>query len=309
MIDPNSSINDHTLPFLEALAGGDFRLTFQTFYDKPGKRRGLARQFHGPFQRHRSALESINGQGAGIFVAVNQTDGLGRSKANIEALRAWWTDLDDKAAKEPFRLELLPLPPTIAVKTPGGWHCYWIMKNPERCDEALLAEHESDLKRIQAALARFGADRQVCEGARVLRLPGFYHCKAKPQLVTLEAVTRHRYSRSQIHDAFPAIDAKPAQSAEDYNACALGKMTLDQARNYVDKLPPAIEGKKGSSTTFTAALKLLSKGLPEAETLEVLMEKYNPRCKPPWTKEELQRKVQYAAKTVSKTVTQRGGKQ
>lgn len=298
MIDFESSINDHTLPFLDALAGAGSRLTFQTFDDKPGKRRELARQFHGSFQRHRSALESPNRLGAGIFVAVNRTDGRGRSKASIEAVRGWWTDVDDKAAKEPFRIEVLPLPPTIVVKTPSGRHLYWLMENPEPCDEARLAEHESDLRRIHAALARFGADRQVCEGARVLRLPGFYRWKAKPQLVTLEVVTRHTYSRGAIHEAFLAIDTKPAQLAEGQKASAFGKMTLEQARNYVDKLPLAIQGQEGSRTTLTAALKLLSRGLPEAETLDLLMERYNPRCKPPWTKGEPQRRVRDAAKNV-----------
>jgi hypothetical protein len=299
MMDFKTRLDRHTLPFLAALACINARYTFQTFDDSGDKRPELARQFYGSFQSHMNALESLNRQGACISVTVNETDGEGRSKANIVGLRGLWADIDDKDAKEPFAPESLPLPPSIVVKTPGGRHFYWLMHKPELCGRARLIEHEADLRRIQSSLAKFGADSQVCEGARTLRMPGFYHWKSEPQLVTLESVTHLRYTRSQIHEAFPPIETKSIQPAGYCNSRAFGKMTIEQARVYIDKVPPAIQGKNGSNTTFKAALKLLSKGMSEADALDLLVGRYNPRCRPPWSEEELQKKVHDAATIVA----------
>jgi hypothetical protein len=127
------------LPFLAALLAcaeaeaAATPLTFQTFDDaKPGgnNRRELARTLNGPLVQHRAELERLNAAGAGVFATVNGTDGKGRKKVNIATLRAWWADLDLKGASEPFDLARLPLPPSMVVRTPGGWHLYWIAETP-----------------------------------------------------------------------------------------------------------------------------------------------------------------------------------
>ena len=188
MTNRTIEVETHTLPFLRCLAGctpgsGDpGGLSFQTFSDAGIKGHGdpLARVFHGSIRDLLNKLHHLNGAGAGIFTTVNTTNLKGRSKAHIQALRGWWCDLDSKHATEPFSLDRLPLAPTMAVRTPGGWHIYWLAENPAVANEGSVISHEAELSGIQAALFPFGADAMVCQVACVLRLPGFLHRKAAP---------------------------------------------------------------------------------------------------------------------------------
>jgi hypothetical protein len=64
-----------------------------------------------------------------------------------------------------------------------------------------------------------------------------------------------------------------------------------QARAYLAKVAPAIEGQGGDQQTFTAACSLvLGFGLSPEDALPLMLE-YNQRCTPPWTVEELWHKL------------------
>jgi len=69
--------------YLDTLeAEGEF--TFQTFPDDNRSRAShLTRVLHGKLKHHAKQLSKLNQQGAGIFVTVNKTDLLGRSKNNV----------------------------------------------------------------------------------------------------------------------------------------------------------------------------------------------------------------------------------
>jgi hypothetical protein len=67
-----------------------------------------------------------------------------------------------------------------------------------------------------------------------------------------------------------------------------------QARAYLAKVPPAVQGEGGDARTFfAAALLVLDFGLTVEEALPVLLE-WNRNCSPPWTTEELVRKLNAA---------------
>jgi len=182
-------LESHTLPYLSALLGCSEddawgrTVTFQTFDDTPTKNPKRARINHGCLDDLGEDLERRNIDGDGIFIAVNQTDLKGREKKNINALRAAWADIDEKAAAEPFTMAVLPLSPSLAVRSGHGIHLYWIFPEPIPCDASRQAEHEGLLRGIQAVLKPYGADSQVCQVAAVLRLPGFYNMKREPVLV------------------------------------------------------------------------------------------------------------------------------
>ena len=62
-------------------------------------------------------------------------------------------------------------PHIVVESSPGKWHAYWRVQNASL----------SDFKVRQHALAdKFGGDRAVCDVARVMRLPGFWHQKGDP---------------------------------------------------------------------------------------------------------------------------------
>ena len=55
--------------------------------------------------------------------------------------------------------------------------------------------------------------------------------------------------------------------------------------------PPAIQGMNGDDTTYAVAVRVRGRGISEAKTLELMLDHWNTRCAPPWTPEELARKV------------------
>ncbi|MCC4117641.1 hypothetical protein LLG90_19970 [Aromatoleum toluclasticum] len=74
--------------FLTALDEDSDAWSFQTFDDSKAGEKRLTRLFHGSLDRYADDLATLNEQGAGVFVTVNETDGKGRTKANIRRIRA-----------------------------------------------------------------------------------------------------------------------------------------------------------------------------------------------------------------------------
>ncbi len=69
-----------------------------------------------------------------------------------------------------------------------------------------------------------------------------------------------------------------------------------RAAAYLDAMPPAISGQGGHNATYTAATAMVHGfGLPTDVALRLLVERYNPRCVPPWSEKELWHKVEHAA--------------
>jgi bifunctional DNA primase/polymerase-like protein/AAA domain-containing protein len=65
--------------------------------------------------------------------------------------------------------------------------------------------------------------------------------------------------------------------------------------NFLQSTPPAIEGQRGDETTFIVAARLVRElALSPEKALELMMGYYNERCIPPWSLDELQRKVRNA---------------
>ncbi len=311
MIDLRERLVGSAIPFLACLnqCSQDDAWTnperWQTFdEDKTRKAPELAKHWSQSIDEAAPELERLNHSGAGVFVTVNQTDGQGRKKANIQLLRGWHADLDTKDARETFDLPRLPLAPSMVVKTPGGWHLYWLAIAPMPCaDEARRGEHELELKAIQHGLALFGADKAACTVERVLRVPGFMHRKAEPQPVELLTADGPRYTRDEIRAAFPPIPPKKSKPEGDvirFTPSLDRAEVLERAGRYLDYIPGSIAGEgenaEGGTKTFNDALKLIDGfDLSEDEALSLLLDRYNPRCKPPWSLEELRKKVKDAA--------------
>jgi uncharacterized protein (DUF927 family) len=276
---------------------------FQTFDDKKSKARTYAKHWSQSIDEGAENLENLNTKGAGVFISVNATDGKGRKKANITDLRGWHCDIDTKDAKNPFDLNRPPLAPTMAVRTPGGWHLYWLATAPMPCDgQSRWEEHEAELKAIQAALSPYGADPKACTVERVLRVPGFLHQKADPLLVELINANGPRYTRDQILQAFqPVLEKSMGQTRKRSKAppstLAYERVeVIERAGRYLETIPASIAGDggnaEGGTKTFNDALKLISGfDLTEDEALSLLCERYNPRCQPEWTLDELRHKV------------------
>jgi hypothetical protein len=166
--------------FLELLEP-DGVFCFQTLDDAKVKnfkaRPGLVTQWHSKFDEACwGKLQEYNGRGSGCYVTVNATDGLGRTKDNIVRVRALFIDCD--VPKHPK--EMPPdwhLPPDICViRDVEHAHFYWLTADLET----------ADFETMQKALIKYyGSDPSICDLPRVMRLPGLFHRKGAPIMVTL----------------------------------------------------------------------------------------------------------------------------
>ncbi len=182
MLTPNLS---EAQRFLDLLGLGE-NFTFMTIADqKEDRHRALASGYtplsltrvrHGTLIQHTGDLASMNREGAGVFVMVNEGDGLihkgrrtCRTEASVTRVRALFVDLDGSPL-EPVLSHCIH--PSVIVETsPGRWHAYWLT------DGCTLDDFKPSQKRL---IRQFNSDKAVCDLPRVMRLPGFYHQKAEP---------------------------------------------------------------------------------------------------------------------------------
>lgn len=191
---------DQARRYLAALCGDESaRCAWQTFDDnKARKDKALAYRLPCcPFATVQRELVERNGRGAGVFVTVNDTGDSARVvDAPIVALRALFVDCD---GGQPLP-ESWPLQPSIIVQRDAThWHAYWCLVEGESVERFTPA---------QVALAgHWISDLAVSDRWRVLRIPGFLHCKAEARPVTLlHADGSLRYTIDQVLDAHPVAD-------------------------------------------------------------------------------------------------------
>ncbi|MEB6564010.1 DUF3987 domain-containing protein [Acinetobacter towneri] len=156
-------------------AGGEF--TFQTFADAD-KNKNLVHIYHGSLEAHFDTLARLNGQGAGVFVTVNQTDLQGRTSDNVTRVRALWVDFDTVDHARLDRLMNMDgIPPNLIIESSAGkHHAYWIIAEN---DEIPLNQFTELQKRLIHHFADDGADKAIHDLPRVMRLTGFYHRKGE----------------------------------------------------------------------------------------------------------------------------------
>lgn len=149
--------------FLTLLDESTDSFTFQSVDDnKTRKSAALLRTLNGTLDQHAATLTDLNKRGAGVFVTVNQTDLKGRARENITGIRAVWQE-DDGDGKP------LPLEPHIVVESSPGKHHRYL-----RVDGMTADQHAA----VMAVMVeRYGCDQNAKDLCRVLRVPGFDHCK------------------------------------------------------------------------------------------------------------------------------------
>jgi len=128
-------------------------------------------------------ITTMNTRGLGIFVAVNELDGVGRSLENVTAVRAHFVDLDNAAAEVNLSraLQSEPPPSMVVRSSPGKAHVYW----------PVMGYRDNDrFQTLQRRLRQtYDSDPAVIDATRVMRLPGTINTKpdAAGHIVTVEA--------------------------------------------------------------------------------------------------------------------------
>lgn len=176
--------------FISVLCGHkDAQVHFRTIHDKDKNQ--PAKSYYGSLADNWSKLVADNEEGRGIFIQVNPNDGKGKSAANIVGVRGQWVDCDHGLP------ESLLLTPTITVQSSAGKeHYYWLFSE--------VAEVNAEFTKVQKQLiSYYSSDPSIHNLDRIMRLPGFYHCKGEPQLTKLVSVSDKRYTRDEIAEGLP----------------------------------------------------------------------------------------------------------
>jgi hypothetical protein len=208
ILDPTACARD----ILDGLPNG---FTFQSFDDvKARKAPSLARVLHGELDELSAELIKLNTARAGIFVCINETDMAGRKVANLTRVRAIWVE-DDTGASIPLPLE----PHLICETSPGKFHRILLV-------DGLTSEQHLQVQ--ETLIALYGSDPNVKDLVRVLRVPGFYHCKGEPFRVRLlHESGADPYSAEEVLAAFPPVEVVKPKRTYDYTHDPLFKQDAE----------------------------------------------------------------------------------
>lgn len=193
------TINEkQALDFIRLLTGDETAaVTFQTFDDnKSRKKVQIAGHMHGVLDGDiLKQLKDRQYQGAGVFIMINEGDGMGRKTENVVNVRALFLDTDG-APMEPARDALRPH--IIVESSPGRYHLYWLVSDCEL----------SQFGKLQKAIAaKFGGDHSVHDLPRVMRLPGFYHQKGEPVITKL--IQADHFPPYSVTEVIESLDLPP----------------------------------------------------------------------------------------------------
>lgn len=163
--------------FLECFCKGEGsenscgRINIRIFSDKKGtgfKGKNLSFNIK-DFQSKSKVLMAHNEANRGIFFVVNSG---GNSDRKINKINAQFFECDTLSLEEQLEnIRKFPLEPSIIVQTKKSLHVYFLIKNGK----------VEKFRDIQKKLAKhFNGDGSCINESRVMRVPGFYHCKEEP---------------------------------------------------------------------------------------------------------------------------------
>ncbi len=122
----------------------------------------------------------------------------------------------------------------------------------------------------------------------------------------IEGLRPDEVEMAQVPAWFLAISNPPRELAP---VVPLRPYDGDDTRNhkralaYLAGMPPAVSKSEGHAALFDAACALVRGfALPNAEAIDLLIAEYNPRCKPPWSRKDIEHKVKTAAKDSTRAV-------
>lgn len=108
---------------------------------------------------------------AGMEIAMMVNKGAERKSVAVTFVNALFVDYDGGNVTKEMLLALAIVPHLIIKTSPGKFHAYWLIKD---CETAQFPNV------MKALAAKLGSDPNVCDLARVMRMPGTYNHKYEP---------------------------------------------------------------------------------------------------------------------------------
>jgi len=113
-----------------------------------------------------------------LYFGVATRNGQGGRKENVVNFPCVWADLDFKTTPREVaaqNLKEFPFRPSIIVKSGGGIHLYWLLKEPAEKHDITAIEDVN-----HRIVDQLGGDHGACDAARILRVPGTKNRKYNP---------------------------------------------------------------------------------------------------------------------------------
>jgi len=155
----------------------------------------------GKYSAIEGTLKSHNEKNHGVFYVVNYG---GQDDNSITRINAQFVEMDDLSFEEQQKaVDEFPLPPSMIIKTRKSLHVYWFMKN---------AKVEMFRPIQKQLVAHFHGDPMCVNESRVMRLPGFNHCKKDPIMV--ECISFHperKYTQEQLIEILPGAEEQSVE--------------------------------------------------------------------------------------------------
>ena len=157
----------------------------------------------GKYKSIEETLKNHNAMNRGIFFVVNYG---GQDDTSITRINAQFVEMDnDSFEDQQKKIEAFPLPPSMIMKKQKSYHVYWFMDSGAKVER---------FRMIQMQLVKhFDGDPMCVNESRVMRLPGFMHCK-KDIPVEVTCVSFHperKYTQDQLSDVLPEMDLTPVE--------------------------------------------------------------------------------------------------
>ena len=145
-------------------------------------------------------------------VATRRSDRDG-TLANCAQLPALFVDLDMAGATKAdalSRLNACLCPPSVVINSGGGYHAYWLLREPLELDDA----KEDAYRFLRGLAAEIGGDPAAAEPARILRIPNTLNYKYSPsRRVTVVVFEPDRRYKPSDFDWLPEANGRPNSSA------------------------------------------------------------------------------------------------
>ena len=155
----------------------------------------------GKYTAIEGTLKNHNDKNHGVFFVVNHG---GQDDNSITRINAQFVEMDDLSFEDQQKaVDAFPLPPSMVIKTRKSLHVYWFVINAK---VELFRPIQKQL------VAHFHGDPMCVNESRVMRLPGFYHCKKEPVMV--ECISFHpelKYTQEQLMKVLPEIEQQTVE--------------------------------------------------------------------------------------------------
>lgn len=191
--------------------------------------------YHNEYDKAEKTLKKKN-ETDGVFFAVNELNekldkGRHRTKKMVIRCRAVFMDDDNPrdAPRDDF-----PLSPSVTVNSsPGKYHYYWLTTTDDKEAWDLVQ---------RALMVRYKGDKQAKDLTRYLRLPGYYHNKRDPFMVTYDG-GGYIHTWDKILEAFPPLEADEIEDTKGNVASIADEaQTDDEIDKIIESAGPGLHG-------------------------------------------------------------------